>query len=434
METHETSELTTEEVASWSEGLTEVRERIGPRFARSEQRQRMGRYLDGLLSPVERKNGWQLAEHAGEARPYGMQRLLAGAKWEADAVRDDLCAYVVEHLGDPRAVLVIDETGFLKQGAKSVGVKRQYSGTAGRIENCQIGVFLTYAAPAGHALLDRELYLPREWADDAERRREAGVPEAVSFATKPELARRMVERALVAGVPAAWVTGDSIYGGDRRLRVWLEQQGQPFVLAVTSAEPLWAVLDGRWGQPRADAIAAHIPTEAWQRLSAGAGAKGPRWYDWVRVPLARLQLTAEERRWEHWLLVRRSCSDPTEVAYYVVFAPAGTTLRTLARVAGQRWRIEQSFALAKGEVGLDQYEVRSWTGWYRHITLALFAQAVLTVVRLRLATAPSARRQKGRRQQAVSGRQGSLATFRHQRRTQEGRWARPAPGTTPAPT
>lgn len=388
METHETSELTTEEVASWSEGLTEVRERIGPRFARSEQRQRMGRYLDGLLSPVERKNGWQLAEHAGEARPYGMQRLLAGAKWEADAVRDDLCAYVVEHLGDPRAVLVIDETGFLKQGAKSVGVKRQYSGTAGRIENCQIGVFLTYAAPAGHALLDRELYLPREWADDAERRREAGVPEAVSFATKPELARRMVERALVAGVPAAWVTGDSIYGGDRRLRVWLEQQGQPFVLAVTSAEPLWAVLDGRWGQPRADAIAAHIPTEAWQRLSAGAGAKGPRWYDWVRVPLARLQLTAEERRWEHWLLVRRSCSDPTEVAYYVVFAPAGTTLRTLARVAGQRWRIEQSFALAKGEVGLDQYEVRRWDGWYRHMTLAMFALAYLAVLRARLQTQP----------------------------------------------
>ena len=258
----------------------------------------------------------------------------------------------MEYLGDLRAVLVIDETGFLKHGAQSVGVKRQYSGTAGRIENCQIGVFLTYAAPGGHVLLDRELYLPREWADDAARREEAGVPEAVTFATKPELACRMRERALAAGVSAAWVTGESIYGSDWRLRVWLEQQEQPFVLAVTSAEPLFAVLAGHWGQPRADLIADQIPAAAWQRLWACAGAKGPRWYDWARVRLARLQLTDEERRWEHWLLVRRSCSDPTEVAYYVVFAPAGTPLQTLARVAGQRWRIEQSFALAKGEVGL----------------------------------------------------------------------------------
>jgi SRSO17 transposase len=289
-----------------------------------------------LLSPVERKNGWQLAEHAGEARPYGMQRLLAGAKWDTDAVRDDLRAYVVEHMGDPQAVLVVDETGFLKQGTKSVGVKRQYSGTAGRVENCQVGVFLTYAAPEGHVLLDRELYLPREWADDAARRREASVPDVVTFATKPQLAQQMLERALAAGVPAAWVTGDTIYGGDRRLRVWLEQHEQPFVLAVTSDEPLWAVLEGRWGQPRADVIAAQIPADAWQRLSAGDGAKGPRWYDWVRVRLARLQLTAKEQRWNHWLLVRRNRSDPTELAYYVVFAPAGTTLRTLVRVAGQR--------------------------------------------------------------------------------------------------
>lgn len=382
-------ERTTAEVAAWTAGWDEIQERIGPRFARAEQRERVGSYVAGLLSPVERKNGWQLAEHAGETRPYGMQRLLAGAKWDADAVRDDLRGYVVEHLGDPRAVLVIDETGFLKQGTKSVGVKRQYSGTAGRIENCQIGVFLTYAAPQGHVLLDRELYVPREWADDAARRQEAGVPEEVAFATKPQLARRMLERALGAGVPAAWVTGDSIYGGDRRLRVWLEQQAQPFVLAVTSAEPLLAVLDGHWGQPRADVIAQHIPAEAWQRLSAGAGSKGPRWYDWARVRLARLQLTAEERRWDHWLLVRRSRSDPTELASYVVFAPAGTSLQTLARVAGQRWRIEQSFELAKGEVGLDHYEVRRWDGWYRHMTLAMFALAYLAVLRARLQTPPT---------------------------------------------
>ena len=344
-------------------------------------------YLEGLLSPVERKNGWQLAEQAGEATPYGMQRLLAGAKWDADAVRDDLRAYVVEQLGDPRAVLVIDETGFLKQGVKSVGVKRQYRGTAGRIENCQIGVFLTYAAPGGHVLLDRELYLPHEWADDAARREEAGAPEAVTFATKPELARRMLERARDAGVPAAWVTGDSIYGGDRRLRVWLEQQEQPFVLAVAKDEPLGAILDGRWGQPRADEIVAHAPLAAWRRLSAGDGANGPRRYDWVRVPLARLPVSAAEQRWEHWLLVRRSLSDPTDLAYYVVFAPQGTTLQQLVQVAGQRWRIEQSFEqsfeLAKGEVGLDHYEVRRWDGWYRHMTLAMFALAYLTVLRMR---------------------------------------------------
>jgi SRSO17 transposase len=377
-------ELTQAEVASWTAGWDEIQERIGPRFARSEQRQRVRRYVDGLLSPVERKNGWQLAEQAGEARPYGMQRLLAGAKWDAEAVRDDLRAYVLEHLSDPRAVLVIDETGFLKQGTKSVGVKRQYSGTAGRIENCQIGVFLTYAAPQGHVLLDRELYLPQEWADDAERRQEAGVPEEVTFATKPQLARRMLERAIAAGVPAAWVTGDSIYGGDRRLRIWLEQQGQPFVLAITSAEPLFAFLDGHFGQPRADRIAASILANEWRRLSAGAGAKGPRTYDWARVRLARLQLSAEERRWDHWLLVRRSRQDPTELAYYVVFAPAGTSLRTLVRVAGQRWRIEQSFELAKGEVGLDHYEVRRWDGWYRHMTLAMFALAYLAVLRAHL--------------------------------------------------
>jgi SRSO17 transposase len=385
MEQHESGqELLQGEVASWTAGWDEIQERIGPRFARSEQRQRVRRYVEGLLSPVERKNGWQLAEQVGEERPYGMQRLLAGAKWDADAVRDDLRAYVVEHLRDPRAVLVIDETGFLKQGTKSVGVKRQYSGTAGRIENCQIGVFLTYAAPQGHVLLDRELYLPREWVDDAERRQEAGVPDEVTFHTKPQLARRMLERAFVAGVPAAWVTGDSIYGGDRRLRVWLEQEEQPFVLAVTSAEPLFAILAGHFGQPRADLISAHISAKEWRRLAAGAGTKGPRWYDWARVRLARLQLTVEERRWEHWLLVRRSRHDPTDLAYYVVFAPAGTSLRTLARVAGQRWRIEQSFELAKGEVGLDHYEVRRWDGWYRHVTLAMFALAYLAVLRARL--------------------------------------------------
>jgi SRSO17 transposase len=376
-----TDKVTATVAQGWSADLDEISKRIGSRFARTEPRQRVRRYLESLLRPVERKNGWQLAESAGEATPYGMQRLLAGAHWDADAVRDDLQAYVCEQLGDPQAILVVDETGFLKQGVKSVGVKRQYSGTAGRIENCQIGVFLTYAAPDGQALLDRELYLPREWADDADRRHEASVPETVSFATKPELARRMLERARSAGISAAWVTGDSIYGGDRRLRVWLEQQNQSFVLAVASNEPLWAVVEERWGQHRAAVVAAAIPAEQWQRLSAGAGAKGPRLHEWALAPLARLQLSAEERRWSHSLLVRRSLSDPTDLAYYVVFAPAGTPIQTLVGVAGQRWRIEQSFALAKGEVGLDQYEVRRWDGWYRHMTLAMFALAYLAVLR-----------------------------------------------------
>lgn len=378
-----TSGVTASRTQEWGADLDEIAQRIGSRFARAEPRQRMRRYLEGLLRPVERKNGWQLAESAGEATPYGMQRLLAGAHWDADAVRDDLQAYVQEHLGDPAAVLVVDETGFLKQGVKAVGVKRQYSGTAGRIENCQIGVFLTYAAPNGHVLLDRELYLPSEWVDDVGRRQEAGAPETVTFATKPELARRMLARARAAGVTAAWVTGDSIYGGNRTLRVWLEQQGQPFVLAVASNEPLWAVVDDHWGQYRADALAAAVPAEQWQRLSAGAGAKGLRLYDWALVPLARLQLPTEERRWSHSLLVRRSLSEPTQRAYYAVFAPAGTPIQTLVVVAGQRWRIEQSFALAKGEVGLDQYEVRRWDGWYRHMTLAMFALAYLAVLRAR---------------------------------------------------
>ena len=266
-------ELTQTEVASWTVGWDTIQERIGPRFARSEQRQRVCHYVAGLLSPVERKNGWQLAEQAGETRPNGMQRLLAGAKWDADEVRDDLRAYVVERLGDPRAVLVIDETGFLKQGTKSVGVKRQYSGTAGRIENCQIGVFLTYATPTGHVLLDREFYLPREWADDTERRQEAGVPEEVAFATKPELAWRMLERALAAGVRAAWVTGDSIYGGDRRLRVWLEQQEQPFVLAVTSAEPCGRCSMDTGGSR---ALTPSPNTSPLRRGSASRHARAPR--------------------------------------------------------------------------------------------------------------------------------------------------------------
>lgn len=370
-----------ETIAGWEAELRGLHARIAPRFRRAEPRQRARAYLQALLSPVERKNGWQIAERVGEATPDGIQRLLSAAAWDADAVRDDLRAYVVEHLGDPAGVLILDETGFLKKGAQSVGVQRQYSGTAGRIENCQIGVFLAYAAPRGCAFLDRALYLPKEWTSDARRCAAAGVPEDVSFATKPALAQTMLERASDAGVPTAWVAGDSVYGNDRRLRVWLEERRQPFVLAIKATEPLWQ--DGPH-DVAAEAIAAALPADRWQRLAAGMGAKGPRRYDWAWREVWRLQLTPEERAWGHWLLVRRSVEDPTDLAYYLAFAPrAGTALATLVAVAGARWQIEAGFEAAKGECGLDEYEVRRWGAWHRHITLALLAHAFLAAVRAR---------------------------------------------------
>lgn len=365
------------EVSAWAEGIEAVHARIAGRFRRPEPRWRVLDYLKGLVSPVERKNGWQLAEQAGDLTPDGVQRLLASYDWDADLVRDDLRSYVVEHLGHAQGVLVIDETGFIKKGTKSVGVKRQYSGTAGRIENCQIGVFLAYASPDGRAFLDRELYLPQEWAEDRARRQEAGVPEEVSFQTKPQLAKAMLQRALEGGVPASWVTGDEVYGSDRRLRVWLEQQEMPHVLAIRSNEPLWLGTDRGPAQVRAN----RVPLEDWVRLSAGDGAKGPRWYDWTRVPIRPWKAPGKG----HWLLVRRSIAKPDELAYYVCFGRAETTLEELVGVAGTRWAIEESFEEAKGQVGLDQYQVRRWVGWYRHITLVLLAHAFLAVTRCQAA-------------------------------------------------
>jgi len=365
---------TSEEIESWRAGLDAVHARIAGRFRRSEARERAKRYLSGLLDRVERKNGWQLAEHLGESGPQGVQRLLNGADWDVDAVRDDLRDYVVEHLGDPDGVLIVDETGFLKKGTKSVGVQRQYSGTAGKRENCQIGVFLAYASTTGRTFLDRALYLPSVWADDPERRREAGVPKEVTFATKPQLARQMLERALGAGVPARWVTADEGYGDDSDLRRWLEGQNQAYVLAVSSNHPLWH--DG--AQERADEIVATLTSAAWATLSCGAGSKGERLYDWAWMQLP--YETAAGMR--SWLLVRRSLSEPTELAYFRVFGPAGTSVEEMVRVAGRRWAIEESFEAAKETVGLDQYEVRKWTAWYRHITLALLAHTYLEVTRL----------------------------------------------------
>jgi SRSO17 transposase len=363
-----------EEVEVWAKELNIVGTRIGARFERAEPRERALAYLQGLMGDIPRKNGWQLAEYAGEATPDGMQRLLSTAAWDVAGVRDDLRAYVVEELGTPAGVLVVDETGFLKKGTHSVGVKRQYSGTAGRVENCQIGVFLGYASEKGHALIDREVYLPEEWAADDARRTRAKVPADVQFVTKPELARQMLERAFAAGVPCAWVTGDSSYGGDRRLRLWLEEQRRWFVLGIAKNEPLWCEFE----QKRADEWATTLPDEAWQRLSCGDGAKGPREYDWALLPLPRWGQSADML---HALLVRRSLTDG-ELAYFVVFAPADTPLHTLVTVAGMRWTIEACFETGKDEVGLDEYEVRHWTGWYRHITLSMWALAFLTATRL----------------------------------------------------
>jgi SRSO17 transposase len=283
-------------------------------------------------------------------------------------------------LGADDAVLVVDETGFLKKGGHSAGVARQYSGAAGRIENSQVGVFLAYGSRKGHALIDRRLYLPEAWARDTERRRAAKIPGDVVFRTKPEIAREMVARALDAGVPCGWVLGDAIYGADRRLRVMLEGRGQPYLLGVRGNDTVWAELGGQLGQHAPEVLARALPPQAWRRLSAGAGSKGERLHDWARVRLVRLQ----EPPWDHWLLVRRSITDPEDLAYFVVFGPAAARLLDLARVAGRRGLVEGCFEAAKQEVGLADYEVRSWRGWHRHATLAMLALALLAGLRARL--------------------------------------------------
>jgi SRSO17 transposase len=367
---------TAKQVARWAGEVAVAGERIGHRFARSEPRRRATGYIRGLLSQTERKNGWQLAERLGDPTPDGVQHLLARADWDADAVRDDLIRYVAERLGAPGGVLVVDETGFLKKGARSCGVARQYSGTAGRIENCQVGVFLAYATPKGRALIDRALYLPREWAEDAGRRARAGVPEGVEFATKLVLARRMVERAVAAGVPARWVAADAVYGSDYHFRSALEKQGLGYVLGVRSD---FCVCRGL-RQARAKALLAEAPAGVWMRLSCGDGAKGPRLYDWALVPTN----SPEPQRYARWLLIRRKVSDPAEVAYFACGGPPGTALQELVRVAGVRWSVEECFELAKGDCGLADYEVRGWVGWHRHVTLSLWALAVVAVVRSRV--------------------------------------------------
>ncbi|MGX1549546.1 IS701 family transposase [Streptomyces adustus] len=361
-------------VEIWNDELEELFLRIGHHFRRVEPRRRMRDYIRGLLGPVGRKNGWQLAEYAGHHTPDRLQRLLNGARWDADEIRDDLQHYVAERLGEPDGVLILDDTGFLKKGTTSAGVQRQYSGTAGRTENCQIGVFAAYATMRGRTLVDRELYLPKSWTDDRDRCRAAHIPDERTFATKPDLAKAMVLRAIASPLPIAWVTADSAYGQEWRLRRMLEETGLGYVLAVPKSQQV-----PHFG--RIDHLFSQAPDEAWERRSCGDGAKGPRVYHWAALQITSIEdFDGELPTHQRWALARRSISKPQEIAYYLAYAPLGTTLERLVRVAGTRWAIEEAFQAAKNECGLDQYEVRRYTGWMRHITLAMLAHAFLAVM------------------------------------------------------
>jgi len=387
---------------AWQQELSKLKDRLGSALPRRELRETGGAFLDGLLSGIERKTGWMLAEQAGAEQPYRMQSLLGRSRWDADALRDEVRRYVWEALGDEAGVLVVDETGFLKKGAHSVGVARQYSGTAGRIENCQVGVFLSYASRWGHALIDRRLYLPRAWAEDEARRAKTSVPEDVTFKTKPEIARDLIVAALDAGVPCAFVLGDALYGSDRRLRHMLEARQQSYVLAVRSNETVR--LGGESLElTTAEQLAAGLKTADWHCYSAGQGAKGPRLYDWARVRL----FWSADPHWQHWLLIRRSRKKSSEVAYYIAFAPAATTLAELAGVAGLRWTVETCFETAKDELGLDHCEARSWHAWHRHISLVMTAAAFLAklradLLRAAVTTTPSGKRNERSPQAGVA--------------------------------
>ena len=389
-----------DDLERWLDSFEAFHVRFAHLFVRSESREQAAKYLRGLLAPLERKNGWQVAEAVGDTTPDRMQRLLYRVDWDADAARDILQGFAVETFGHPDGIGVLDETGFLKKGTHSVGVQRQYSGTAGKIENCQIGVFLTYSTPKGHVFLDRRLYLPESWCQDTARRTAAKVPKEVVFQTKPAQGIAMLKHAWDQGVPMRWVTGDEVYGDDPQLRGSIERQGRGYVLAVSANTPVWherptveQPAHTAKGRPRTEvrlapdappsttvaAVVASWPTEQWQRFSVAEGEKGPRVYDWGRVQVieSRQQLPGPVV----WLLSRRSVSDPTELAYYLALAPWETTLREVAAVAATRYTVEQCIEEAKGESGLDHYEVRYWHSWYRHITLSMLAHAWLAAIR-----------------------------------------------------
>ncbi|HZR41880.1 MAG TPA: IS701 family transposase [Ktedonobacteraceae bacterium] len=347
---------------------------IAPYFARPETRLRALAYLQAILSDLPRKNGWQIAEQAREARPDGMQRLLTSAVWSADRVRDELRAYILQRFGDPQAIVVIDETSFPKRGKHSAGVARQYCGTSGEPANCQVGVFLSYVGEKGHTLLDRELYIPDRWFTDPQRCQQAGIPETTGFQTKCELARTMVKRLLQAGVPMRWVVADCVYGSNQDLREDLERHGIFYGLGVRCDEAVEIMTPlGRTRMTVAEAEARFLGADDWQRLSMGNGTKGPRSFDWACLPM----LSHGQEDGQHWLLMRREISDPTKKRYYFVFGPTGTTLAEMVEAIGARWKIEEDFETGK-DIGLDQYEVRTWIAWYRHVTLVLVALAALS--------------------------------------------------------
>jgi len=358
---------------AWQRELTALKEQVAQVFSRRELKETSGEFLNGLLSGIGRKTGWMMAEQAGAARPYRMQSLLGRSRWDADALRDRVRDYAIAALGDSDGVLVVDETGFLKKGTHSVGVARQYSGTAGRIENCQVGVFVAYASRFGQALIDRRLYLPEAWAGDGARRARAQVPPSVGFATKPQIACELITAVLDAGTPCAWVLADAVYGGDSRLRRMLESRAQPYVLAVRSNHCLRLLTAEGLLQTDPAQLADGLSADAWVAHAAGEGSKGIRLYDWARIALP----WTVDGDFERWVLIRRSRRDPQDRAYYLVFAPAGAGLAELAGAAGLRWTIEECFQRAKEELGLDHCEARSWHGWHRHMTLCMAALCFL---------------------------------------------------------
>jgi SRSO17 transposase len=357
----------------WREAFGAVLDRIESRFVRYEPLRHAADLMLGMLAPLERKNCWTIAEHRGEESPAALQHLLSRACWDADAVRDDLRGYVTDAFREPDAILVIDETGDLKHGDHSVGVQRQYTGTAGRIENAQVAVFVTYAARRGHALIDRALYLPRAWTDDQQRCAAAGVPADIGFATKPALATTMLIRAVEAGVPAGWVAGDEVYGADPILRATVRELGLGYVLQVAANRRV----PTHGGPQRVDAIAELIGPDDWQSYSAGRGSKGPRYYQWAWIALLPEDEDADDTG-QHHLLIRRTPSSG-ELAYLRCYSPTPVPLSALVRVTGQRWRIEENFQSAKELTGLDQHQVRRWTSWHRWTTLAMLAHAFLAV-------------------------------------------------------
>lgn len=357
----------------WKSALVELKDQLAPSLGRSETRFSAGAFIDGLLSDAERKTGWMLSEEAGFERPYRIQSLLGRSSWSADHLRDLVRDYVVDALGCADGVLVIDETGFLKKGRHSVGVGRQYSGTAGRIENSQVGVFVCYASRFGHALIDRQLYLPKDWAADEARRQKAHVPDEIAFATKPAMAREMIARTLDAGLPCAWVLADALYGADSKIRRMLENRRQAYVLATRSNHTLRFLEEDGLIQTDPATLAEDLDADAWSPLSAGEGTKGPRLYEWARLPIG----FSKNNGFARWLLFRRSLRDPKALAYYFVHGPKGTSLAEIAGAAGLRWTIEECFLRAKNDLGLDHCEARSWHGWHRHMTLVMAAAAFL---------------------------------------------------------